>query len=167
MRHWCSAVPSTADFVNIGVDVLSAIQAPDAHMDPEGLEWNFGDAASSRGDIQNRPGPLGRRSVSCYRSASEARGAQVVCFTDASPGPSDPHRYLTDGAGATISHTPTFDSHRPQVSVQGLISQVQRWSLRWAVFVPIRRNNFTDVDPLQKFDRYGVTLPYGGLMLEV
>ena len=150
MRHWCGAVPSTMDFVNIGVDVLNAIQAPDAHMDPEGLEWDFGHAASFRGDTQmslasgppgqvqveverplDRPGPRGRRTVSCYGSACEARGTQVVCFTDASLELSDPHRYLTDEAGVTISHTPTFEPHRPHVSVQGLISQVQDWSLRW------------------------------------
>ena len=111
MLHWCSAVPSTIDFVNIGVDVLHAIQAPDAHVDPEGLEWDFGDAASLHGDTQtslasgpsgqvqieaerflNRSTPRGRRIVSCYGSASEARGAQVVCLTDASPELSASHR---------------------------------------------------------------------------
>ena len=183
MRHRCSAVPSTLDFVNIGVDVFNPIQASDAHMDPEGIGWDFGDAASFRGDVQtslasgphgqveverllNRPGPRGR-TVCCYGSASEARGAQVVCFAVSSPDLSDPHRYLTDGAGVTISHTPTFEPHRPRVRVQGLISRVQDWCLRWAVFIPISRNNFTNVDPLQKFDRYGVTLPYGGQTMEV
>ncbi len=186
IRHWCGAVPSTLDFVNIGMDVLNPIQAPDAHMDSEGLEWDFGDAASFRGDTQtslassppgqvqveverslNRTGAPGRRTVSCYGSASEARGAQVVCFTDASPELGDPHCYPTDEAGVTISHTPTFEPHRPHVNVQGLISQVQHWSLRWVAFISISRSNFTNVDPLQKFAHYGVTLAYGGLTMGV
>ena len=57
----------------------------------------------------------------------------------------------------TISYTPTFEPHRPHISVKDLISQVQDWSLRWAVFIHISRNNFTNVDPLQKFARYRVT----------
>ena len=80
---------------------------------------------------------------------------------------SDPHGYLTDEAGVTISHTLTFEPHRPHVSVHGLTSQVQDWSLRWAVFIPISRHNFTNVDSLQKFARYGVTWAYGCLTTEV
>ncbi len=125
MRHPSGAAPSTLDFVSIGTDVLNPTQAPDAHMGLGGLEWDFGDTASHHGDIRtslassppgqvqveverslNRPAPPGRRTVSCYGSASEARVAQVVCFTDASPELSDPHRYLTDEAGVTISHPP-------------------------------------------------------------
>ena len=114
MRHWCGAVPSTPDFVNICMDVLNPIQAADTDMDPEGLKLDFGDAASFHPDIQtslasrppgqaqvevepwlNHPGPRRLLTVSCYGSASEARGAHAVCFTDASPELSDSHRYLT------------------------------------------------------------------------
>ncbi len=66
-----------------------------------------------------------------------------------------------------ISQTPTFAPHRPHVNVQGLISEVQDWSLRWAAFIPISPNNLTNVDPLQKLARYGVTSAYGGLTMEV
>ncbi len=109
LRHTSGAAPSTLDFVNIGMDVLNPTQAPDAHMGPGGLEWDFGDTASHHGDIRtslassppgqvqveverslSRPAPPGHRTVSCYGSASEARSARVVCFSDAGPELSDP-----------------------------------------------------------------------------
>jgi len=49
---------------------------------------------------------------------------------------------------------------------------VRDWSLRQPVFIiPVSRNNLTNVDPLQKFARYGVTLAYapddGGLTVQI
>ena len=94
-----------APLVDIGVDVLNPIQAPDAHIDPEGLEWDFGDAASLRGDTHtslassppgqvqveverslNRPGPRGRRTVSYYGSTSQERVRRS--FFSLTPAPS-------------------------------------------------------------------------------
>ncbi len=105
--------------------------------------------------------------VPCYGFAFEETGTRVLHFSDSGPELGNLHRHLLAGADVAIFHTPTFEPYRSHISVQGVISLVQEYSLRRAVITHINHHNLLHEELVERVAPYGITVAYDGLTLEV
>lgn len=161
-EYWCSRVLH----VFAGYDVL-----PHIHFTPRLATMVlpsvfYSHCTISFGALRVTPFKV-MHHVPCYGFLFEEEGKKIVYYSDGSQMLSEFHVRLLADADVAIFHTPAYEHTDHHISVQELLTLLERYPSRQAVITHISHHNRLHDELVKELTPHNVLVAYDGLELEV
>ena len=161
-EYWCDRVLH----VFAGYDVLPKIQFT-PRLSTRVLPAVFtSHVVLSFGPLQVMPFKV-LHHVPCYGFLLREGSTQVVYFSDGSNQMSEFHLRLLAQADVAIFHTPTFDAEEHHISVQEVVTLMERYSPRQIIITHINHHNRLHEELEAYLQPYNIRVAYDGMEVDV